>query len=524
MSKFKYLGIFFLAFVVFTTACADTSNLEQALQVAQKEANALATRNSEQKDESVKEIAALATASAQEANTASTRAAGALAEAQGAAEEAVSAAEATSESIAAAATLAALPDINYDTNIYGVIDELDLNGVVVKWWHNSSGPQEDLIQDMISEFNESNQFGILIEATDEGDLDSIFEKMTTGLSTGDLPSVVVATPAQMAKYQSLNGLVALDPYFEHPVYGLSAIEESDIFPAFLQANRLPQHENQLLGFPMDKEMEILYYNADLLAALGFDEPPRNLAEFGEMACAAAESGDDVTGFIFQTSGTAVASYAFASGNDIYDYEENEFIYNSPGLVEYLLTMRELVENECATVTDERFADQSVFGEGASLFIQGSSLNLPFITLGVDANDEPFNWSVAPVPFSGYEPAQLVSGSSLAIPQTTPEEQLAAWIFIRYFSSPEQQAQWVRESDGFPVQGSTAFLLESYFEENPGYKTAFELLKYGKHEASVSGYDSIRDEVAKAYQEILEGADLELTLGSLDGLANTITAQ
>ena len=524
MSKFRCLGILILLLLAALSSCADTTNLEQALQVAQKEANALSTRVSEQEIEAAREISALGTASADAANVASTRAAGVLAEAQGAAEEAVSAAEATSEAIAAAATLSALPEINYNTNIYGVIDELDMNGIVVKWWHNNSGQEEVAIQNIIADFNESNQFGILVEATNEGDLEVIYDKMLTGLSTGDMPSVLLATQGQMAEYQKLQGLVNLDPYFEHPIYGLSQVEKDDLFDAFVQADRLPQFENQLFGFPINREMDLLYYNQDWLEELGFDGPPRDLSEFEEMACAAANSSAGETGFSLRTDGRAVSAYAFASGFDIYDYEEDTFSYNTPGTVDYLIAMRDLVDQGCAEITEERFADQAAFGERSALFIQGSSLNLPFIKLAVDENEEPFDWSVAPIPYVGFEPSQVVYGSSLAIPETSPEEQLAAWIFIRYLSQPEQQARWVRASDGFPVQGSTAFALESYFEENPVYRAAFELLKYGRFEASMSGYDQILNEAAIAYSDILEGEDPELNLSALDGLANSIIAE
>ena len=524
MSKIRHLGILILTIAVLSS-CADTTNLEQALQVAQKEANTLSTRVAEQEIEAEREISALGTASADAANVASTRAAGVLAEAQGAAEEAVSAAEATSEAIAAAATLSALPDINYDTSIYGVIDELDMNGIVVKWWHNSSGQEEAAIQNIIADFNESNQFGILVEATNEGDLDVIYDKMLTGLSTGDVPSVLLATQGQMAEYQKFQGLVNLDPYFEHPLYGLSQAEKDDLFDAFLQADRLPQFENQLFGFPINREMELLYYNQDWLEELGFDGPPRDLSEFEEMACAAADSSaNGETGFSLRTDGRSLAAYAFASGHDIYDYEEDSFSYNTPGTVEYLLGMRDLVDRGCAQITEERFADQTAFGNRSALFIQGSSLNLPFIKLAVEENEEPFNWSVGPIPYVGFEPAQIVHGSSLAIPETSPEEQLAAWIFVRFLSQPAQQARWVRASDGFPIQGSTAFALESYFEENPVYRSAFELLKYGRFEVSVSGYDQILSEAALAYSDILDGEDPELNLSQLDGLANSIIVQ
>jgi multiple sugar transport system substrate-binding protein len=528
MPKVSYLGTFLVILTVVISACADTSNLENALQVAQQEARALGTRNAEQIVESSREIDAISTSSAGEIDEVSTRTAGVLAEAQGAAQEAISAAEATSESISIAATLSALPDINYDIELYGIIDELDLNGIVIEWWHNNSGDQEDAIQGIIAEFNESNQFGIFVKASDEGDLDNIHDRMILGFSTGDIPNIVSATQGQMVNYQSFRGLVSFEPYVEHPIYGLSVSEKEDIFDAFLTANLLPQYDDQLFGFPLDRAMEVLYFNQDWLEELGFDGPPRSLKEFSEMACAAvsteSEDGNDLVGFSINANEASIAAYAYASGNGIYDFEESEFSFSAPETVDYFLAIQNLIDSGCAKYEVELLADQAAFIEGSSLFIQSTSLNLLSTALAVNENEEPFNWSVAPIPFAGYEPSQVVSGLNLSIPVSSPEEQLAAWLFIQYFSSPAQQEKWIRASNGFPVQASTAVLLESYFEENPAYQTAFELLKYGRPELSVSGYDEIRDESVTAYQRILEGEDPELVLGELDRSARTIIFQ
>ena len=115
MIKSAKISILFFCLTMLFSGCADTSNLEGALQIAQNESAALATENAELIDSNRREVAALETKSAEEANAASTRTALVLAEAQGAAEEAISGAEATSEAIAAAATLSSLPDVEYDT-------------------------------------------------------------------------------------------------------------------------------------------------------------------------------------------------------------------------------------------------------------------------------------------------------------------------------------------------------------------------------------------------------------------------
>ena len=158
----------------------------------------MATANAEQETAHRREIADIGTRTAEEANEVATQSALILSEAQGAAQEAIAGAEATSAAIAAAATSSALPDVTYDTRVYGVIDDLDLNGVVVQWWHNHSGRQLAALQDIVDEFNDTNPYGIVVEATNEGDLDTVYEKVLVGFSTGDLPGLVQSTQSQMA--------------------------------------------------------------------------------------------------------------------------------------------------------------------------------------------------------------------------------------------------------------------------------------------------------------------------------------
>ncbi|MEM8858657.1 MAG: extracellular solute-binding protein [Chloroflexota bacterium] len=527
MSKNNTLAaILALIVLLIVSGCADTSDLEEALLVAQREAAALATQNADLQNSSAKDAAAAATESANESNASSTRAAGALAEAQGAAEEAIAAAEATSEAIGAAATAAAFPDIDYDTNLYGVIDELDLNGIVVTWWHNNSGRQFDAVQTIIDEFNNTNPYGIVVDGTNEGDLGVVFEKMQVGLNTGDVPSLVSATPGQIADYQARTGIVGLDPYFEHPTFGLSVAEQADFHRGVIDSTRFPQFENQLLGFPQDRAMELLYYNADLLAELGFVEPPRNIREFEEMACEAAAFSAETTGFQIVPNGASVMSYAIASGDEVYDPVRNAMDVSQAGLISYLEAIERMFDEECVVVSQELFSDQTAFGQGNTLFIQGSSLNLPFIQAAVEDNvpedGEPFNWSIAPIPYIGFEPIQNTYGVNFAIPKTTAEEQLSAWIFIQYFASIEQQAQWVRTTNNYPLRLSTSTLLESYFQENPIYQEGFVLLKYSANEPAVRNYDSIQEEVTRSYASMFVLDDeIPTIFSNLNGQINSL---
>jgi ABC-type glycerol-3-phosphate transport system substrate-binding protein len=71
--------------------------------------------------------------------------------------------------------------------------------------------------------------------------------------------------------------------------------------------------------------------------------------------------------------------------------------------------------------------------------------------------------------------------------------LAAWLFLKWVTAPEQQARWVRAFGDLSVRSSTAGLLQDYIAESPGYDVALSFLD-GKvaAEPGVVGYGECRE--------------------------------
>ncbi len=533
--KFISLTLALFALASILSACGN-NQLEQDLAAAEEQIAALATENADSVNQAAAQIEAAATENAEAINAAATTAANALSNAQNQALDAISSAQATADALSASATAEASPPVNYDTSTYGIIDNLNLNGVRVTWWHQHQGGRETELITIIDEFNAINEYGIVVEASNEGGYGDIYDKMIAGFATKEIPSLVVAYQNQAASYQVNNGLVNLDPYINHPIYGLNDEERSDFFASFLNADRLPQFNNESFGFPPNRSMELLYYNQTWLKELGYDSPPRTPEEFQEVACAASEPGAGTIGYEISTDASRVASLIFAHEGEIYDYNNNTFTFFSGEAVDALTLIQEMYDDGCAILIAEDDGDQIDFSKERVLFIIGSSSSIPEIKALVEAEAEavsteenpvfPFDWSVAPIPYSGYQPVQNIYGASVSIPKTSPEEQLAAWLFLKYYTSIEVQARWATASNYFPVRASVAEEMQEYIAENPPYGTAFDLLEYGKTEPPVAGYDNVRDEVTAAYIRILEEeeADVATILRELDEIANQILVE
>jgi multiple sugar transport system substrate-binding protein len=399
--------------------------------------------------------------------------------------------------------------------------DVDPSDQTIVFWHQHSGQREEELTRIIETFNETNEFGITVEAINQGGYGDIFQRMTTNIAAGDteaLPELVVAYGNQAATYDIAGDLVDTSLFINSPTWGLSEEEVNDFFPSFLAADVIATSNNERLGFPPNRSMEVLYYNSDWLAelaeagAISFDGPPTTPEQFREAACAATENpfsgatGDAAPiGYQISYDASRLASWTFAFGGDVFDYEAGEYNYDSEEAVAAMEFLRGLADDGCAGEIFERFGDQTNFGNGTTLFTVGSSSGLPFYRSAIEAGAD-HNWSVGPVPYVTEEPTMNIYGASVSIPASNPEQELAAWIFMKYYTSPDVQDDWARASNYFPVRASVASGLEEYFAENDAYASAFDLLQYGTTEPQVPGYDPVRGAAAETMAAIFTGTD------------------
>lgn len=406
-------------------------------------------------------------------------------------------------------------------------EDVDPSGSVVTFWHQHSGGREEQLQEIVSAFNESNEWGITVEASNQGGYGDIFNKMLNVAGTTDAPNLVVAYQNQAATYQLADALVDMTPMVDSPTWGLSDDEKADFFQGFYNADIFPSFDGARLGFPPNRSMEVMYYNADWLAELGFDGPPATPEEFAEAACAAAATpfsaaaGDAPSiGYQLSADASRFASWTFAMGGDVFDYDAGTYSYDNDAAKMAMSFLQGLFNDGCASEVAERYGDQTDFGNGTLLFTVGSTSGLPFYKGAVEEGAN-FNWSIAPLPRTTEEPVMNLYGASVSIGASTPEQELATWLFIKYYTSPDVQAQWATASNYFPVRQSVADGMGDYFSENPAYEVAFSLLPFGKAEPPMPGYDFVRDIVEEQMVAIVNGADVESTLTALTEESNII---
>jgi len=406
--------------------------------------------------------------------------------------------------------------------------EIDPDGQTVIFWHNHLDARQEAIQEIVQEFNNTNKWGITVVAENQGSYGDIFFKLLPILGTDESPNLVVAYPSHAAVYQQSDGLVDMTSLVDSAKWGLAPPDAADFFPSILNQDIFPTFGNSRLGFPVQRSTDLLYYNADWLAELGYDAPPASPDEFTRMACSAASNPFSGTaseagvGYQIYLNASQFVDWAFAYGGDFFNENDNLYTFSDPVLVDAMTLFQKLTTDECAFISDDRTQIQTTFVEGSLLFMVDSSLQISNLSSLIAAGAD-FEWGVVPIPHTTPNPEQNVFGASLSIPVSTPEKELASWLFIKHFTSPEIQARWSQASHYLPVRISTPEYLGDYFDANPKYKTAFDLLIFSVVEPSLPGYDFVRQEIELGLLAVIDGADVVEILDYLENAANQILA-
>ena len=417
------------------------------------------------------------------------------------------------------------PEPTYDVDTYGDLENLDPSGQTVVYWYQHTRSREELMLSMIDEFNRTNEWGITVQGESQGGYNDLYKNIIAGIPANQLPSMAVAYQNQAATYAGQDVLVALDPYVESEKWGYTQDELDDFFPIALAADYLPQFEARY-GWPPYKSMEVMYYNEDWLAELGYDGPPETWDEFREMACKAVEqpfSGATVEGpglgYVYSVDASRFATFVFSRGGNIINEDGTAYVFSGAEGVDALTFLQGMVNDGCAIEQTEKYGDQSDFGAGRSIFTISSISGLPYYKSVVDEGAG-FNWSVNPPPHTTDKPRLNIYGASQSIFVSSPEEQLAAWLFIRWMSEPEQQATWASGTGYFPTRQAAADLLADYFAEHPIYKKAFTFMSmdYGI-ESPVAGYDECRSAISEMLTAVLGGEDAQTQLDATAAACN-----
>jgi multiple sugar transport system substrate-binding protein len=344
----------------------------------------------------------------------------------------------------------------------GHIEDVDPTGTTIVYWHQFGGAQLEAMTALVEQFNSTNEYGITVEAIEQGSYNDIRNLMNAGITSGELPNLVAGFGNDGASYLRDGAAVDLTQFIESETWGLDEGMMGDFRADLLPFNTTA--DGEIVAFPHQSSAQVFAYNQTLLSELGFDGPARSFEEFEAQACAAAEytgaNGEDVQGFPITTDASLFESFVASMGGQIYD--GSAYTFTSPEVVSALELYKRLYDGGCGYIPAERFAEQADFARGLTPFFATSTAGFTFVVQGFVDSGYEADWSVTTFPYSEGNETLQVFIPSIILVGGTPEEQVASWLFLKSLIAPEASALWSSSTGYF---GSSRSGQESLTDES-----------------------------------------------------------
>jgi multiple sugar transport system substrate-binding protein/sn-glycerol 3-phosphate transport system substrate-binding protein len=417
------------------------------------------------------------------------------------------------------------------TGPFGVTAE-DLQGVEIELWHVWSRGTGEAFEAMVADFTATNEYGITVTSINQGGYSDQFTAMNAAINTGDLPDLVVGYTNQYLAWDAAGDVIEdMMPYIENQSFGWSDEEVADFYPVFWESDMIGEER---LGIPAQRSGQYYFYNYTWAQELGFDSAPTTPAEFKEQACASAEANnndadpanDGTGGVFFKTEASTIIGWLWAFGGEV-EVPGVGYSLDTPEMLASTTFWHELLSEGCSWTPEATYPNPE-FAARLGLFFGSSIAGLPYQTSDfADAGNDDV-WGPIPLPTITGEPVVDLYGPSFAMVTATPEEQLATWLFIKWFTEPENQAGWIEASAYYPTRASVLGLLGDYMDSNKKWADSLAFLEYGKFEPRFESFQSVRyamgDAIAMIAQEGFTADQIPQLLADLQAECDELHAE
>lgn len=407
----------------------------------------------------------------------------------------------------------------------------ELAGTTISFWHvwGEGAPSEGMTA-IVDEFNATNEWDITVEAVDQGGYRDAEDAMNVAIQSGDVPNAIVGYTNAIAGWHAVGMIADLQPYFDDPDVGFTAEEIADFYAGPFDGGVLA--DGTRIALPISQSANVLFYNKTWAQELGFDSPPATSAELMEQACAAtaANAADDdpdndgTGGLVLYASASNVFSFLFAEGDDGLTDDGAGYDFTSQATQDVAVFLKTIWDEGCAFPTESY--PNPEFATRKALFVMSSTAGLPYQIAAFETAGSVDDWGYIPFPGSAGNLAVNAFGQYITLVNTNPVQNLAAFLFLKFWTSPETQATWINASAYYPVRMSANDLLGDYSAANPLWGIGLDLMQYGSSEPNMASWGSVRRLVGDYFDMIIQGVpeDIPTHLEALNAEAAEVVAE
>jgi sn-glycerol 3-phosphate transport system substrate-binding protein len=348
--------------------------------------------------------------------------------------------------------------------------EIDWSGVQpashITWWSNHPGSSMAVEQELIRRFQQQNP-GIIVELVSAGEsYDDIAQRFQAASGTNNVPDLVGASDVWWFRYMINKQIIPLDGLAQH-----LQIDTADYNKTLYDDYAF---NGKHWALPYARSTPLFYYNRDVWQRAGLpDRAPQTWDEYESWAPKLQQTAGVVPlGLGKGTSWTAWWFFNIMWGRGGAYSDGWTVTLDKPetlAAAEYLRSM--INDRHIAAVTaNDQVAD---FTAGVSVCTIASTGSLRGIL-----NSAKSGVGTGFLPQGPAGPGCPTGGTGIAIASAkSPEQQLAAGMFLKFLGEPEQTAYFSANTGYMPVRTSavTGPDMTAVYTKTPQFRTAVDQL-------------------------------------------------
>ncbi len=355
---------------------------------------------------------------------------------------------------------------------------LGTEDVKITFWHCASDEAGVLMDKYVKDFNETNKYGITVNAIYQGqysDATTLLKTMISGGNFKELPDIMQMDATGKTTYINSGKAYTVDD-------ALTNYPDDTLMGKYLSAALANwQFAGSQLGMPFATSTTVTYYNKDLLAKAGWTKAPDTFADVIALAKDMKAKGMTQKAFQSVPNTPTLANWIGQLGSYVVNEKNgstgiaSELACIDNGALETFLTEWKAMYDAGALVNENSSVDKFIAGEIALMTSSSSSVTSILskvngaFDLGVGTylrvNDKASHGAT----ISGSCLAMFDSGEAL--------KKEASWHFMQYLTSAEVQADFAAGTGYTPA--NTASVDDAAYKavtsKYPQYLLAFEQL-------------------------------------------------
>ena len=359
-------------------------------------------------------------------------------------------------------------------------------------------------EDVIARFEDENP-GIKV-TYEAGDWDSMHEKFTVQVSSGDSPDVATMDMTWVPTFASKQIFADLTELSGGELGGEPIEDQYE--QGALEAMTFDDHYVTMM---FDFDAYGLYYRADRFKAKGIDVP----TTWEELQAAAKQLAEDNDGdgqcdqYCFVVEGNDCFHWCellFQAGGEILNDDHTAAAFNSSAGLSALEFYKSFLDDGSGIYWGEAQGEKirGIKDGRIGMFVDG-----PYY-MGVMKDGDPEgkgDWGVAAVPYA-QEPGSYLGGTGLSIPVNAPHPE-EAWTFVEYMLQPEQQIGVFTLAGAAPattaaLQSSELTKPDPYFGDEAPFSIFLDSMATATHFPYVEQWDPIDTDIGNMVQSVMLG--------------------